>query len=208
MTYKFSFQEFDSDARRSDIVEKCSDWAFYATYVATREKNRRACHSVRPHFTGEVFHDYDDAMERLQSERGEYKQNVVQYYEYPELNDTPEMATIQNAIDDAKKRLDGINHVVYYANPELKSKRIACKHCEAVIPRQFFGNGNVVQNHCPFCKTDLRPATIRKRADKVNAQIEDLRKQYKDAKRRNELEHRAEAKKVWIALLELDVPEK
>lgn len=167
MVYKLDFQEFDSDDRRDDIIDACSDWAFRTTYLVTRAQSRKARYAIRPHFTGEVFHDYDDAMERLQSERGEYKQNVVQYYEYPELRDTAEMVAIQKAIYDAKRRLDEIDYVVYYANPELKSKRITCKHCEAVIPRKFFGNDNVVQNYCPLCKNDLRPATIRKRADKV-----------------------------------------
>lgn len=172
----------EKDYTKKQIQAECDDWGSYNADAYERGyfNGGLGC-NVR--FTDKVFNSEAEAEEYLEGTFGNYSEMAVRY-KVPKRQVAPVDRTKyfnSKALLDLKRRVSEYEERLralaqpHYANVTVQT--IKCKTCGAVLPTKYCGTA--YENNCPFCKSDLRPATVREKEAKYVTTYYELKEKYK-----------------------------
>jgi hypothetical protein len=161
---------------------------------------------VRQHTLGEGGHgldspirwidhicdNYEDALEYIRShDRGWYDQLAVKYYDYPKLEPTKTMITLQERLKAEREKR--VSYAAAHAVSTFKAEYIGCPECGSKLKRTLLKG-----NSCPLCHAEMRSKTTMETLQRYDANCEELSKKIKEEERKMQEKMRKQAKVVWL----------
>ncbi len=161
---------------------------------------------VRQHTLGEGGHgldspirwidhicdNYEDALEYIRShDRGWYDQLAVKYYDYPKLEPTKTMITLQERLKAEREKR--VAYAAAHAVSTFKAEYIGCPECGSKLKRTLLRD-----NSCPLCHAEMRSKTTMETLQRYDANCEELSKKIKEEERKMQEKMRKQAKVVWL----------
>lgn len=161
---------------------------------------------VRQHTLGEGGHgldspirwidhicdNYEDALEYIRShDRGWYDQLAVKYYDYPKLEPTKTMITLQERLKAEREKR--VAYAAAHAVSTFKAEYIGCPECGSKLKRTLLRG-----NSCPLCHAEMRSKTTMETLQRYDANCEELSKKIKEEERKMQEKMRKQAKVVWL----------
>ena len=161
---------------------------------------------VRQHTLGEGGHgldspirwidhicdNYEDALEYIRShDRGWYDQLAVKYYDYPKLEPTKTMITLQERLKAEREKR--VAYAAAHAVSTFKAEYIGCPECGSKLKRTLLRG-----NSCPLCHAEMRSKTTMETLQRYDANCDELAKKIKAEERKMQEKMRKQAKVVWL----------
>lgn len=139
-----------------------------------------------------VCDNREDAMEYIRShDRGWYDQLAVKYYEYPKLEPTKTMLTLQDRLRTEQEKR--VTYAQAHAVSAFKAEYIGCPECGSKLKRALLKG-----NSCPLCHTEMRSKTTMEALQRYDANIKDLQQKIKAEERKMQEKMRKQAKVMWL----------
>ena len=106
---------------------------------------------------------------------------------------------------DLKRRIADLEEVYYTKNSNIhyanvKSKTIACKTCESKLATAYLRS-----NHCPLCRSELRPDSVLKDLESKAEKLKALRQQLKDEEKKLAAKAIKHSTLMWLVKTEFHV---
>lgn len=161
---------------------------------------------VRQHTRGEGGHgldspirwidhtcdNYEDAMEYIRShDKGWYDQLAVKYYDYPKLEPTKTMITLQEQLEAERKKR--IAYAAAHAVSTFKAEYIGCPECGSKLKRTL-----LMGNYCPLCQAEMRSKTTMDTLQRYDENCKELSNKIKKEERKMQEKMRKQAKVMWL----------
>lgn len=161
---------------------------------------------VRQHTLGEGGHGLDspirwlnhvcdnreDAQEYIRShDRGWYDQLAVKFYEYPKLEPTKTMLTLQERLRAEREKRTA--YAAAHAVTTFKAEYIGCPECGSKLKRTLLKG-----NACPLCRAEMRSKTTMETLQRYDANCIAFSKRIKEEERKMQEKMRKQAKVMWL----------
>ena len=145
---------------------------------AARDDYQEGCHglpgSIKWRDDVAPFDSEEKAQERI-----EFLSNNNFYYQcafrFTQVEKNATLEKMEKRLAELKAEVEQDKTNLYYSPETVKAKYITCKHCGSKLSVAF-----LKQNDCPLCHEDLRPATIKNRAEKKMEKLKKLAKEVKE----------------------------
>lgn len=165
---------------------------------------------VRQHTLGEGGHgldspirwldhvcaNYEDALEYIRShDKGWYDQLAVKYYDYPKLEPTKTMLTLQERLRAEQEKR--VAYAAAHAVSTFKAEYIGCPECGSKLKRTLLKG-----NSCPLCHAEMRSKTTMDTLQRYDSNCQELTKKIKVEERKLQEKMRKQAKIMWLVKTE------
>lgn len=142
-----------------------------------------------------IFHvclNYDDAQAYIEShDKGSYDQLAVMFYEYPTLEPSKAMITLQNRL--RAERDKRITYEETHGVDSFKAEYVGCPECGSKLKRALLRG-----NSCPLCKAELRRKTTLDTLKRYAENIRDIKEKMTHELRKMQKRQRKKAKVNWL----------
>ena len=143
-----------------------------------------------------VCNNREDAMDYIKRhDKGWYDQLAVKYYDYPKLEPTKTMLTLQERL-----RAEQTKRVAYaqaHAVSTFKAEYISCPECGSKLKRPLLKS-----NSCPLCHAEMRSKTTMETLQRYDANIKELQRKVKEEELKMQEKMRKQAKVMWLVKTE------
>ncbi len=145
-----------------------------------------------------IFDDYEEAQEYLDGLWGNYLETAVLYYSYPQMPPTKKETELTQRISDCLARIGELEAPHFVG---VKSRSVSCKNCGSSIATAYCGKS--WNNHCPVCKSDLRPQTVIENLKKAKDKYKVLQKELRTEEKKAEEKLKKKAILKWAIACEV-----
>ena len=134
----------------------------------------------------------EDAMEYIRShDKGWYDQLAVKYYDYPKLEPSKAMLTLQERL-----RAEQAKRVAYAAAHDVstfKAEYVGCPECGSKLKRALLRG-----NSCPLCHAEMRSKTTMETLQRYDGNMKEIQSRMKEEERKMQEKARKQAKVMWL----------
>lgn len=166
--------------------------------VARREGDYHSSLGAIDFRSNKCFDTYDEALEYIEGLGGFYLQVAVKYKKVKDFKPSAKLTTLRERMAKARNEYYALNNKFHFA--DHKSETVGCKHCGSKIALKYLHS-----NHCPVCRTDMRPETIQNRIAALKAKEEELRKQEHELYLAEQKKQLKNAEEMWLVKIEYHV---
>lgn len=192
-----SILTFPIEKSKAYINKKCDEWGDHNCDLEERGGVTGIGLGYPLCFSDMTFDNYDSAYKYLDNEPA-YSQKAVKYRVYPKIEKTKKVTDLEDRLNRAKERLAELNKP-HYKGVTIKS--VKCKCCGSSLATAYCGKS--YDNHCPICRSDLRPQS---KLDQINAcecLVTRLQKELKDEQKKAEQKARNKSVLRWAVRCEV-----
>lgn len=197
MGHACNIMTFDSSMSKKDIQKKCDLWANRNCDLEERGWDLdRGLDPIR--FTSKVFDDYESACEYLKGTFGHYDQTAVQYKVYPTAPMSKRYNELSERLVKAKARLWDLEGPHYKG---VSIGTVKCKSCGSSLATAYCGKS--WNNHCPICRSDVRPESKLEKIRKCKKSILEMESAIRDEEKKAQMKVASKAKLFWAVACEV-----
>lgn len=190
MGHTVEYYSFKTSERKDIIQAEMDD-------VARREGNYHNGLGAIDFRDNKCFDTFDEALEYIKGLGGFYLQVAVKYKKVS-FKPSAKLTTLRERMAKARNKYYTLNNKFHFA--DHKSEAVGCKHCGSKIVLKYLHS-----NHCPVCRTDMRPETIQNRIAALKAKKEKLRKQVYKLYLAEQKKPLKKTEEMWLVKIEYHV---
>ncbi len=191
MSHNINYWEYPENVNKRTCEAEINEYVRRHTY---EEGGHGLDSPIR--WINHVCDNRDDAKAYIEShDKGWYDQLAVMFYEYPKLDPTKTMTTLQSRL---RAEIDKRNaYAQAHSIASFKAEYVGCPECGSKLKRELLRG-----NSCPLCKAELRSKTTMDTLKRYDGNISDLQKEIKAEERKMQEKQRKKAKITWLVKTE------
>lgn len=195
MSHEIELFDFEENVNKNIIAKKCSDWCFNKCDLQETGGNNPFCGTE---YFKTILDCYEDAKDFLYRRNGGNECIAVRYKHTENFKPSSKLKKLEERKTTLEKRVSELS--VSWKADEMKSQTIACKNCGSKLATAYMKG----KCHCPLCKNDLRPQTLKDRIEKANNDLKEVSAEFRKLEKAEIIRHNNKTSSLrWLVLCDV-----